>query len=207
MKNIAILGSAFNPITKGHTGIAENVIKTLPFIDEVRLSPCYRHSFGKQLENDFHRLEMCKLAVDNLNNPKIKLSDYEIKNKLSGTTYDFFSNLNLYPEFLGNKYFFIMGLDNAVNIHKFYKYEELLKIITFITINRDGVETNPENDWYKKAPHIYFELQKDSLLKISSTQVRDALLEDDNETLAKMIDKDVLDYIKLNHLFGYKHGN
>ena len=49
MKHIAILGGAFNPITIGHIATANFVLNNLSIIDEVWISPVYKHIFNKDM--------------------------------------------------------------------------------------------------------------------------------------------------------------
>jgi len=72
---VALLGGAFNPITKAHIQMAQFVLNTSGEFDEVWLMPAYDHMNGKQMESAEHRLEMCRIAsqVDG----RIKVFDYE----------------------------------------------------------------------------------------------------------------------------------
>ena len=79
---VAIFGGAFNPITVGHIGVARFVLNASKVFDEVWLMPCYEHMHGKALATPEQRLEMCRLAA--LVDGRIKVFDYEIKNKLRG---------------------------------------------------------------------------------------------------------------------------
>ena len=63
MKNVALLGGAFDPPTKGHMAIAEAVLK-LPEIDEVWFMPCYVHMFDKTMRPYEERVEMLRLMAN-----------------------------------------------------------------------------------------------------------------------------------------------
>ena len=102
---VAILGGAFDPIHKGHIQLAQFVLNTSGQFDEVWLMPNFRSISGKEMVSAEHRLKMCEIAakVDN----RIKVFDYEIRNKLKGETYYFFKKLKEEKE-LTEKYQFDM---------------------------------------------------------------------------------------------------
>jgi len=102
---VAILGGAFNPIHKGHIQLAQFVLNTSCQFDEVWLMPNYNHMYNKEMASAEHRLAMCEIASKD--DGRIKVFDYEIKNKLAGETYYFFKRLSEEKE-LTEKYQFAM---------------------------------------------------------------------------------------------------
>lgn len=60
--NVAILGGAFNPPHLGHLLIAEQTLKFTD-IDQVWLTPCYKHTFLKNLAPVKHRIAMTKMLT------------------------------------------------------------------------------------------------------------------------------------------------
>ena len=114
MKRIGLFGGSFNPIGKHHTDIMKTVIN-LNIVDEIWVMPCY-YSARKKLEKAEHRLKMCEIALKNLNEPKIKLFDYEIKTRFEGESYHFIKRF--LQDFTINDYYFILGSDNARDIFK-----------------------------------------------------------------------------------------
>ena len=83
---IAIFGGSFNPIHKGHILVANDAISLLD-LDELYFVPAYKNPFKKI--NDYvdvnHRINMIKLAI---NNPKMKISDFEAKRIYDSYTID-----------------------------------------------------------------------------------------------------------------------
>jgi len=200
---IAILGLSCNPPTIGHTQIAQFVLKTKNF-DEVWLMPSYRNIFNKELESSEHRLNMCKLALSNYN--KIKVFDYEIRNKLNGETFKFVNLLKTDPNYNYHDFSLIIGLDNANIFHQWKNYEKLEKLINFIVVGRKGVKKEPSVDWYLKYPHIFLEDNANNIIEISSTMVRKLLKEKDS-TVERYINKDVYGYILKNNLYNERKEN
>lgn len=199
---VAILGGAFNPIHNSHIEIAKFVLNTSKEFDEVWLMPAYNHMNGKQMESPEHRLEMCRIAakVDG----RIKVSDYEIKNKLAGETFNLFKRLKDEPEFEG-KYNFsmIIGLDNANNFDKWVNFDELERMVRFVVVQRKGIERDENVDWYLKPPHIYLRNDND-IMELSSTEIRELIMNNEPfrwSKLSKLIDIDVRQYIINNKLY------
>ena len=204
--NVAILGGAFNPITIGHIQSAQFVLNTSKRFDEVWLMPSFNHMYHKDTVLPQHRINMCKLAskIDG----RIKVFDYEIKNQLSGETYNFVKRLKMETE-LTEKYKFslIIGLDNANTFDRWVNYEELEKLMSFVVIPRKGYTRDENVNWYLKYPHIYLN-DENKIIEISSTTVREMLdnFYKPNSTVKyndflSILNKEVLDYILENELF------
>lgn len=206
--NVAILGGTFNPIHNSHIDVAKFVLNTSKQFDEVWLMPAYKHMYNKEMVSSKHRLEMCKLAskVDG----RIKVFDYEIRNQLSGETYNLVKRLKTETE-LTEKYKFsmIIGLDNANTFDKWVNYEELERLMSFVVIPRKGYTRDEKVDWYLKYPHIYLN-DENKIVETSSTEVRDKLYHFYNDKqehkycyddFLKLLNKDVLDYILEHELY------
>jgi nicotinate-nucleotide adenylyltransferase len=186
---IGILGGAFDPITKGHIEICNYLINE-KIVDEVWLSPCYVSHYGKNMADDNSRLEMCKLAIDNA---KIKVSDFEIKNKLSGDSLDILSK---YME--ANKehqIYFIIGMDNGIKITTWPDWEKLIALLPIIVVPRVGY-TDITNLWFTKEPHIY--AKNCPANDISSTQVRKDIKETGKSSY---LADEINEYIKNNKTY------
>lgn len=206
---IAILGLAANPIHNGHIQLAQFVLNTSGEFDEVWLMPSNNHMLKDDIIDSKHRLKMCELAVEK--HPRIKVFDYEIKNKLKGETYYFFKRLKEEKE-LTEKYQFtmIIGLDNANTFDKWVNYKELENLAQFVVVPRKGVERDMSVDWYLQKPHIFLNSETD-IINISSTEIRSTLHNYDmlppeikaikKVKILKMIDENVFNYIIKNKLY------
>lgn len=169
MKKIAILGGAFDPITNGHIGSAKLVLER-KLVDEVWIMPAYKSMTGKNMTDFEHRYNMCEIATKDIKN--IFVSDFERVNKNIGST-DLIEKLK--QEYKDIDFHFIIGLDNALTIHKWKNPDKFLELVKVITLYRKGYEEKEEIDWYKKYPHIY--LDDIDLPLISSTVLRNILIE------------------------------
>jgi len=203
---VAILGGAFNPITKGHIQLAQFVLNTSGEFDEVWLMPAYKHMYNKQMESAEDRLKMCELAtrIDG----RIKVFDYEIRHQLAGETFNLFKRLRQEEE-LNKKYNFsmIIGIDNANSFDKWINYSELERMVRFVVVPRKGYERDEKVDWYLQKPHIFLNKESD-IVEVSSTLVRKKLkefynnhLSGDSENLKPYLNVEVLEYILSRKLY------
>jgi len=198
MQNIAIFGGAFNPITNGHIQSAEFVLNNLQEIDEVWLTPCYRHTYGKDMASPEHRIEMCKIAIEL--DPRIYIFPYQISHKLSGSTYEFFLRLKDDQRFKNYNFHFIIGLDNALSIDKWINPKNLKEEVPFIVIPRPGYTTDSKEEWFMKDPHTYLNMDH-SIPEVSSSEVRDLLISGKIEEAEKKVPFGVIEYIIDNNLY------
>ena len=129
---IGILGGTFDPSHKGHLEISiqakkrfelKNIIwaitKQNPFKNESSSSLRSRTQFAKKLigKNDF-----------------IKVKFYEDK-IASNRTINLIKHLNKDKKF---EIYFIMGADNLINFHKWYKWKSIIKECSILVFDRQG---------------------------------------------------------------------
>ena len=211
---VAILGGAFDPVTVGHIELAQFVLRTSKWADEVWMMPAYQHMDGKAMVSAEQRLEMLRLATKN--DGRIKVSDYEIKHQLHGETYHMLNKLIHDSEFENYRFAFIIGIDRANTITSWYNSEELIKMdVPFIVAPRSGYTRDGSVDWYLKSPHLYIHDDGNfPVTEVSSTKVRNLLsgVKEAKErntshlsiicnALSKMVDPEVSDYILKNNLY------
>ncbi|MBN2533582.1 MAG: nicotinate (nicotinamide) nucleotide adenylyltransferase [Spirochaetales bacterium] len=198
--HVAILGGAFNPVTRGHIQVALFVLEAAALFHEVWLMPCFKHIYNKKMTEAGHRLAMCELAA--AKHARIKVSDYEIKKKFDRGTYYLMKEL-LDEDFVQNRYDFslIIGQDNANTFDYWVEHDALKNLLRFVIVPRQGVDADPSVDWYLQSPHIYLAADR-PVIKVSSTQVRELLKESNYSEAEGLLDPDVLEYIKAHDLYG-----
>lgn len=203
---VCILGGNYSPIHKGHIQTAQFILNTTRQFDEVWLLPAYGHMQKDQAVSAEHRLEMCNIAASV--DARIKVFDYEIKNKLAGETFNFINRLMTEKE-LTEVYNFSLaiGIDNANKFDTWVNYEELERIAKFVVIPRKGVERDTNVDWYLKEPHIFIQGETD-IMDMSSTFVRNKLHDyymsgnlDFLSELKEVVNPDVVDYMVKHNLY------
>ncbi len=197
-KKIGLLGGAFDPITIGHTQMAQFVLDNSGTFDEVWLMPAFRHMHNKPMQSAAHRLAMCRLATEV--DRRLSIFDYEIAKQLAGETYYMVQQL-LREEFAKDVYDFsvILGLDVANSFPSWRNYQYLKGAMRFVVVGRQGYQPLPDA-WYTKDKHIYLPDEAGQILNTSSTQVRELLAASD-PAVANFADPKVLEYIRRHELY------
>ena len=195
---VAILGGAFDPVTKGHIETAQLVLDATGKFDEVWLMPCYQHLFGKEMTSPEQRLEMVELAV--AVDGRLKAFDYEIRHELMGETLKCVNRILDDPEYDNYQFSFIMGADNAMTTNKWIGWDELERRIPFVVVPRAEEDLNiTSSSWFLKEPHML--VDADAPINCSSTVVREAIENMECDRVATLLNKEVSLYINRNGLY------
>lgn len=172
---IAIFGGSFDPVHIAHKAIVKSAIESLE-IDKLIIVPTFLNPFKSSfyLEPKV-RFELLKKVFANF--LKVEISDYEIEQKKPSYSIDTVNYLkDLYK---ATKIYFILGEDNIENLDKWYKIDELKKIVEFVIARRSGYKSkNIEN--FKTL---------DIDIDISSTNLRTKI---DLNYIPKSIKEDIL---------------
>ncbi len=131
---IGLFGGTFNPIHLGHLRGAEEVRENFS-LDKIIFIPSGVPPLKTEgVIEGIHRLRMVEAAVKG--NPFFEVSDYEIQIKgPSFTLNTLFFFKKLYEQ---HTLFFIMGVDSFMELHKWHRPEEILKMIDLIVMSRPG---------------------------------------------------------------------
>lgn len=139
---IAIFGGSFDPVHIAHKEIVKSALKTLK-IDKLIIVPTYLNPFKNSffLEPQI-RFELLKKVFSKLK--KVEICDYEINQKKVSYSFDTVNYLkDLYK---ADKIYLILGEDNLENLHKWYKIDDLKKLVEFVVAKRGGYKSkNIEN--------------------------------------------------------------
>lgn len=120
--NIAIYGGAFDPVTLAHEAIAR-IVEGCSFVDQLWIVPCMDHPFGKQMASFNDRVSMCKSRFG-----------FPMMETRYSRTIDLIDKFKcIFP---GNEYLVVIGSDEAGQIHKWHRWEELVEKYKFIVIER-----------------------------------------------------------------------
>ena len=163
---IGILGGTFDPAHKGHLEISKQakkrfelkkvvwaITKKNPFKDKSKLSLKNRILFAKRL-------------VGKINYIKVKFYEEKIN---SNRTIDLIKHINKNKKF---EIYFIIGADNLINFHKWYKWKSIIKKCNILVFDRLGYKAKSLksvtfNDSNKNLTFINFKK-----VNISSSQLR-----------------------------------
>lgn len=191
---ITILGGAFNPPHLGHELVSRQLIE-FGLADQVWLTPCFTHTFQKELISAQHRLTMTNF----LKNTNILVSDIEIQNKTDGQTINVMKLLG--KNFPHHTFSFCLGSDNLVNFKQWHDWEELVKTWDFLVFPRPGFNFDLQK-FGLDNPDYRFKLIQHPLLAttdISSTLIRKRLAK--GVSIDYLLPEKVRDYISQNKLY------
>lgn len=193
---IGIYGGAFNPVHKGHVKLTEEV-KTKANLDKIIIMPSGQspHKSSNSLVDSNHRLEMCRRAFEG---EDYIISDLEIKREGKSYTVDTVTELKkIYPD---DELYLIMGSDMLLSFHRWYRYEDILSVVTICATTRQGDISLDELRKYScdvlKKETIIIDFEP---FECSSTKVRNALLSADDASF--MLPENVLSYIMEKGLY------
>src|SRR5690625_99099 len=136
MKKIAILGGTFDPPHIGHLIIAEIVKDTLS-LEEVWFIPTNEPPHKNNASSSTtDRINMLDLALKN--NKRFKSNLIEIQRQ--GKSYTIDTVKTLRKKYPNTKFYFIIGADMVEYLPHWKRIDELIKLITFVGVEREGYE-------------------------------------------------------------------
>lgn len=196
MTRVALIGGAFDPTTMGHKALGVLAMTFEGRFDEVWYMPCYSHMFGKDMASPDHRLHMCRESVKYLG-PQFKVSDFEILNKLEGSTYDLMCRLrDAYPD---HQFTVVIGMDNVKQVPCWRNSGQLVSEFPFLAVGRHGsqLDDKPESQWIRKPPHLIH--PHGVGYECSSTLVKQLLR--DKQDVGMLVDPSIKQYIADHGLY------
>jgi len=165
-----LFGGSFDPIHKGHL----EIINKLSQMDKkVIVLPNYLNPLKQKFSAPANlRLKWLKQTI---NNPKVEISDYEIKQNKSCYTID---TVKYFKQFY-DKISFVIGADNLASLNKWKNIDELKQLVEFIVVTRDNIPING-----------YKSINID--IPISSTEIRNGNF----EYIPEQIKQEVINFYK-----------
>lgn len=183
---VALYFGSFNPIHIGHCIIASYVAdhtdaEQVWFI----VSPQNPFKPSAALLNEYHRLHLVKLAVEN--DPRLKVSDIEFSLPRPSYTIDTLTYLSeKYPQ---HEFSVIIGSDSFQNIAKWKNAEQLVRQYDLIVYKRPGYPTS-------NTLNPRLTILDAPLLDISSTFIREAVR--DKKSIRFLVPEEVREEIERN---------
>jgi nicotinate-nucleotide adenylyltransferase len=163
--NVGLFFGSFNPIHTGHLIIASEVVYKVK-LDQVwmMVSPQNPHKKNNSLLNEWHRLHLVQLAVEE--NHKLKASSIEFK--LPRPSYTSTTLAYLKENYPQHRFCIIMGSDSFSNLEKWHNYKYIIENFRLIVYKRPGFEIQNKI----KADLTILD---SSLLEVSSTKIREKI--------------------------------
>ena len=199
MKKIILFGGTFNPVHIGHMEML-SALSMMENADRILLMPdkIPPHKICDMLASNEHRLNMCKILAGRFNN--VFVSQLELNREGKSYTLDTVKELKaLYPDY---QLAIAIGGDMLASFDKWKDYRELLKLCQIICFSRIGVEENLLQEKIKNFNEIGADivLLDNEITEISSSFLRRNI--NNFEILSKYIDKEILNYITDNNIYG-----
>lgn len=122
-----IYGGTFNPIHLGHLHILQEFIRRLS-LDRVLLIPTRipPHKQAESLAEVEDRLEMCRLAAEEITEAPVLLSRLELSRE--GKSYTAETLEELKREFPGDEFYLLMGEDMFLTVDRWYRPETIFAL-------------------------------------------------------------------------------
>ncbi|KQL48921.1 nicotinic acid mononucleotide adenylyltransferase [Brevibacillus choshinensis] len=189
IKHVGIMGGTFDPIHCGHLLAAEQA-REQAGLDEVWFMPTHipPHKTRVSLTSATTRLQMVELAV--ADHESFRVIDVELRREGPSYTYD--TIVQLVEQFPDCRFSFIIGGDMVEILPKWYRFEELSRMIRFIGLARPGSEVDRvsnENVTFVEMP----------VWDISSTLIRTKAAA--GQSIRYLVPRSVERYIKENRFY------
>ena len=186
-RRIGIMGGTFNPIHNAHLLIADQV-QTQLGLDQVRFMPdADPPHVDRKFAIDAHdRVQMVKLAIRSNPNFKLELADVN----RGGRSYSYDTMLELTRQHPENEYYFIIGGDMVAYLPKWYKIDQLMRLVHFVGVKRAGYPID------SKYPVIWVDVP---YVNISSTLIRRKIRQ--GQSIRYLVPDAVRKYIKEHQLY------
>ena len=147
---VAVLGGSFDPIHQGHLMMAKTVLKK-KLADEVWFMPAAKNPLKERSVSDFDvRAEMIKAATA----PYRKMKLCTLENELPYPSYTINTVKALIKLYPGFEFSWIIGEDQAEQLHKWKDIDELKSLIHFLVFERNGsADKKDDLIWIKGFEH------------------------------------------------------
>lgn len=195
MIDTALYFGSYNPVHKGHTAIAEWIVKN-KFAQELWFVPSPQNPFknSNELAAESDRADMLELAIEPQWSQNISVCRVEFN--LPKPSYTVNSLRQLTTDFPERRFLLVMGADNLVGLKGWREYEFIVRNFEILVYPRPNIVISNELSSIAKKITI---LEGAPLFDISSTQLRAEIRNGhfDNTHLSE----DVINYIKINKLY------
>ena len=179
---VGVFVGSFDPIHNAHTNLVNYLIDK-KFVDKVIVIATGNYWDKQNITDLSKRLDMLEMIKNEniIRDKKYNHIEY---------TYQILESLS--KDYPNDKFYLIIGSDNANTLHKWKNYKTILKY-GIIVINRDDLQVN------LKCENLI--IVSKSFGSISSTKIRNLIKSGDYKSLEDIMNKNVIEYIKLNNLY------
>jgi len=164
---IGILGGSFDPAHKGHLAISKEAKKKLN-LKQIIWTITKKNPFKKKSsESLLNRIKYCKKIVGK--NKFIKIRFYENTIKSNKT----FNLINYLTKNKKKEIYLLMGADNLINFHKWYKWNKIPEKCNIVVFDRHGYKKKSlKSITFKRLNNKNLKFIKFNKVNISSSKLR-----------------------------------
>lgn len=210
LKPVGVLGGTFDPVHKGHIGIATDVCQQCDFA-ELRFIPLFIPPHREQpVASAEQRLHMLRLALQGQQH--LLVDERELLRQ--GVSYTVDTLRSLRKDLGSRPLCLVLGADAFVSLHTWKSWKEIPELAHLIVVGRPGIMPAPEEEELKalyKSAHstdiadlqtqpagriLVMELEE---REVSSSAIRASIA--DEKALLNMLPEAVYSYIKEEGLY------
>ena len=164
---IGLLGGSFDPAHKGHLTISKEAKKRFD-LKKIIWAITKKNPFKKDSKNSLtKRIKDCIKIVGKNSFIKVKFYENVIK---SNKTIDL---INYLKKNKNIEIYFLMGADNLINFHKWYKSKSISQKCNILVFDRHGYKKNSlKSKTFKKLSKNILSFVEFKKVNISSSQLR-----------------------------------
>jgi nicotinate-nucleotide adenylyltransferase len=209
---ILLFGGTFDPIHNGHLIMAQQAVEAFGF-NEVIFIPSATPPHKTDSLSVYHRLKMTKLATYGVNYFKVST----VEEKREGPSYTYDTVMHFREEYPDATIYWLIGTDSISKLKTWYKIKELVHECQFIIAERDPYKfykghngslfdfLSEECQTFLKADFTnHFKLLLNSVIEISSTDIRRRIKEKKDYATWFYMNENVEKYINDNQLYSDK---
>jgi nicotinate-nucleotide adenylyltransferase len=164
---IGILGGTFDPAHKGHLEISKQAKKRFK-LENIIWAITKKNPFKSESNSNLkNRTQFAKKLIGKNNYIKVKFYEDKIA---SNRTLDLVKHLNKDKKF---EIYFIMGADNLINFHKWYKWKSIINECSILVFDRQGYKAKSlKSVTFNEANKKNLKFINFKKVNISSSQLR-----------------------------------
>ena len=164
---IGILGGSFDPAHKGHLAISREAAKRFK-LKQIIWAITKKNPFKSKSNTTLpKRIEICKKIIGRSKYIKVKFYENIIK---SNKTINLINFLNKNKK---NEIYFLMGADNLINFHRWYKWKTISQKCNIMVFDRHGYKKKSLNSvTFKRLNKKNLNFIEFNKVNISSSQLR-----------------------------------
>lgn len=191
----------FNPITTAHK---EMILESLKYLEpeQLLIAPSSDlKSYNKDL-NSYHRVNMVNMVFRNYKRVKIDFTDLNASRKISLSEV----LLEIEKNYVSKEMYYLLGTDDLLEFSKEEKLEEVLEKYELVVTQREGFDLDEIISGSEILTRFKDKITQVPIIKynsISSSKVREMVLDGKFEELEGSLEPEVINYIKEKNLYKY----